>query len=135
MAATQKKTAKAEPGKPGRPRAKIDQRQFEELCGLQCSEVEICAVLGVTDKTLVRWCQDTYGAGFSEVFAEKRARGQVALRRSQFKLAEKNASLSIWLGKNYLGQREPEAPKAQIDLELFQAALSGAPKLDGGDDR
>ena len=120
--------------KMGRPRAEIDQKQFENLCGLQCTEVEICAVLGVTDKTLVRWCQDTYGATFSEVFAEKRALGQVSLRRAQFHLAEKNATLAIWLGKNYLGQREPEPVKPAADLSLFTAALSGAPKIGGEDE-
>ena len=29
----------------------------------------------------------------------------ISLRRSQFKLAEKNATMAIWLGKQYLGQR------------------------------
>jgi hypothetical protein len=30
----------------------------------------------------------------------------MSLRRTQFKLAEKNATLCIWLGKQYLGQRD-----------------------------
>jgi len=31
----------------------------------------------------------------------------MSLRRSQFALAEKNATMNMWLGKQYLGQREP----------------------------
>lgn len=30
----------------------------------------------------------------------------MSLRRTQFKLAEKNPTMAIWLGKQYLGQRD-----------------------------
>ena len=32
--------------------------------------------------------------------------GKRSLRRIQFKLAEKNPTMAIWLGKQYLGQRD-----------------------------
>ncbi len=89
-----------------RPRKEIDQKQFENLCGLQCTLEEICGWFGVTDKTLDGWCKRTYRASFSEVFRQKRGVGKVSLRRSQWRLAEKNASMAIWLGKQYLGQRD-----------------------------
>lgn len=41
----------------GRPRKEIDQKQFESLCALQCTKVEICAFLRSRIK---RW---TPGAG------------------------------------------------------------------------
>ena len=34
------------------------------------------------------------------------AKGRTSLRRYQFKLAEKNAAMAIFLGKNYLGQKD-----------------------------
>ena len=43
---------------------------------------------------------------FSEVFKEKRGVGKISLRRAQFRLAEKNANMAIWLGKQYLGQSD-----------------------------
>lgn len=89
-----------------RPRKEIDQKQFENLCGLQCTLEEICGWFGVTDKTLDGWCKRTYRASFSEVFRQKRGLGKVSLRRSQWRLAEKNACMAIWLGKQYLGQRD-----------------------------
>lgn len=89
-----------------RPRKEIDKKQFENLCGLQCTLEEICGWFGVTDKTLDGWCKRTYRASFSEVFRQKRGLGKVSLRRSQWRLAEKNASMAIWLGKQYLGQRD-----------------------------
>lgn len=86
--------------------SKISKEQFEKLCGIQCTEEEICAVLGVTDKTLASWCNTTYGKKFSEVFKEKRKYGKASLRRNQWALAEKNPTMAIWLGKQYLGQRD-----------------------------
>ena len=59
-----------------RPRKEIDQKQFENLCGLQCTLEEICGWFDVTDKTLDSWCKRTYHASFSEVFKQKRGGGK-----------------------------------------------------------
>lgn len=95
-----------------RPRKEIDRKQFENLCGLQCTKEEICAFFELTDKTLESWCKRTYDKGFSEVFREKRGLGKISLRRSQFELAKKNATMAIWLGKQYLDQRD------QVQVEI-----------------
>lgn len=89
-----------------RPRKEIDQKQFENLCGLQCTLEEICGWFGCCTDTLEAWCKRTYKQNFSEVFRQKRGLGQISLRRSQWRLAEKNANMAIWLGKQYLGQRD-----------------------------
>ena len=89
-----------------RPRKQIDQKQFEKLCAMQCTLEEICAFLEVTDKTLYRWCERTYRKRYSEVYKEKRGLGKISLRRMQFKLAEKSATMAIFLGKQYLGQTD-----------------------------
>lgn len=90
----------------GRPRKEIEKEAFEKLCGLQCTEVEICGFFGVTDKTLARWCDEKYGEKFSEVFKKYSQDGKISLRRAQFRLAEKSPAMAIWLGKQYLGQRD-----------------------------
>lgn len=51
-----------------RPRKEIDSKQFEALCKIQCTQAEICDVLDVTDKTLTRWCRETYSLGFSDIY-------------------------------------------------------------------
>ena len=89
-----------------RPRKEIDQKQFENLCALQCTKDEICSFFELTDKTLENWCKRTYKAGFSEIFRLKRGQGKISLRRAQFQLAQKNANMAIWLGKQYLGQKD-----------------------------
>lgn len=85
---------------------RIDKKIFENLCGLQCTMLEICDAFDVDDKTLTAWCKKTYNKPFSEVFKLKKGKGLVSLRRSQWKLADKNASMAIFLGKQYLGQKD-----------------------------
>lgn len=106
-----------------RPKKYISQSQFESLCGLNCTESEICAVLGVTDKTLTAWCRRTYKMGFSEVYKTFRGKGNASLRRLQFKEAERgNVTMLIWLGKQWLGQTEKPAgsdpPEPEINDEV-----------------
>lgn len=112
-----------------RPQKEISQKGFEKLCGLQCTKEEICGFFDVTDKTLERWCKRTYKQGFSEVFAQKRGAGKISLRRSQFYLAEKNANMAIWLGKQYLGQRDAPEEKqggAQEDDPITKSLKEAA---------
>ena len=85
---------------------RIKKEQFESLCYIQCTEEEICSVLDVCTDTLDSWCQNTYGMHFSEIFKIKRKGGRASLRRNQWKLAEKNATMAIFLGKQYLGQKD-----------------------------
>lgn len=90
----------------GRPHKIIDQKQFEALCVIQCTLDEICSVFDCDETTLNKWCKEIYGETFSYVFKQKRQGGKASLRRMQWKLAEKNATMSIWLGKQYLDQKE-----------------------------
>ena len=85
---------------------RIDKKVFENLCGLQCTQAEICCAFDVDDKTLTSWCKKTYGMAFSEIFKIKRGSGQISLRRTQWNLAKKSASMAIFLGKQYLGQKD-----------------------------
>lgn len=111
----------------GRPPKEIDQKQFENLCGLQCTLEEVCSWFGVTDKTLNSWCKRTYDMTFSEVFKQKRGAGQISLRRAQFRLAEKNATMAIWLGKQYLGQKDraEEEQDAIKKLDILLEKIGG----------
>lgn len=96
-------------GRPnGRPRKEIDKKQFEKLCFLQCTLIEFEGFLEVDNKTLEKWCKETYGMGFSEVYKLKRGNGKVSLRRSQWQLAQTNPTMAIWLGKQWLGQTDKQ---------------------------
>ena len=53
---------------------------------------------------------------FSEVFKEKRGLGKISLRRNQWRLAEKRATMAIWLGKQYLGQKDQVEASVAVDI-------------------
>ena len=96
----------------GKPKKQIDQKLFENLCGIQCTKMEMCDVLECDEKTLTRWCKEVYNLGFSEIYKKKSASGKVSLRRYQFKAAQAgNTTMLVWLGKQYLGQTD----KQEID--------------------
>lgn len=107
-----------------RPRKEIDQKAFENLCGIQCTKLEICDFFDITDKTLESWCKRTYKNGFSEIFRKKRGKGKISLRRVQFQLAEKSPTMAIWLGKQYLGQKEPEQEISDDVLKRLDQVLT-----------
>lgn len=89
-----------------RPRKEIDKGEFEKLCGLQCTQSEICSWFDVTDKTLNAWCKRTYKKSFSEVFKQKRGIGKISLRRSGWQLAKTNSAVHIFYAKNFLGMAD-----------------------------
>lgn len=95
----------------GRPKIEFTENQwkeFEQLCAFQCTKLEICEWFGITDKTLDRILKEKFNESFSVVFSKKRIRGIISLRRLQFQLAERNPAMAIFLGKNYLGQKDKQ---------------------------
>lgn len=92
--------------KMGRPKLEFDKTKFERMCAIMATEEEIAGVLGMSVDTLQRRCNEVYGTTFAEIYKTFSAAGKVSLRRAQFRLAEKNATMAIWLGKQHLGQRD-----------------------------
>lgn len=117
--------------KVGRPTIQIDKKSFEELCKMQCTELEIAGFFGCSDETLNKWCKKTYKKTFEQCFAILRQGGKASLRRTQWIIAEHNAAMAIFLGKNYLGQSD-DPMKYQKDettedkLDKFLETLTSA---------
>lgn len=105
----------------GRPRKKICPKQVFELSKMQCTIKEMAAVLDCHPETV--------SDNFSEQIAKGREYGKYNLRRSQFKLAEKNATISIWLGKQYLGQRDNDLDEEKAK-EFITNVICYADKLE-----
>jgi hypothetical protein len=74
----------------------------------------------MSEDTVETRCKEYYNMTLSECFKKFSAGGKMSLRRSQFRLAEKNASMAIWLGKQYLGQKDDK----QIDLTTLGKAFT-----------
>lgn len=121
--------------KMGRPKKQISKTTFEKLCAMQCTISEVCAFLDVTEKPLEAWCKETYGMTFSKVFEQKREGGKVSLRRMQWQHAEKSPSMAIFLGKNYLNQRDVSSVgiSMQVDDDPITKALKESGIINGSE--
>lgn len=101
--------------KMGRPKIQINEIEFEKLCGLQCTEEEIAGFFNCSIDTICNWCKETYNMTFSDIYKKKSGIGKISLRRNQFKIAQTNATMAIWLGKQYLGQKDTIANEVSFE--------------------
>lgn len=106
-----------------RPFPNITKEQFQKLCELQCSQAEMCRFFNTTDKTLTKWCKENYNMPYKECFAVFREGGLVCLRRYQWSLAEKNAAMAIWLGKQHLAQKDSQVLELEKKVARLEALL------------
>lgn len=115
---------KAEAPKKGRPPAlKPDARTLAIVRGLasiQATQREAAAVLKVHPETLNAFVKE--GGPGHEDWVQGRQEGLVSLRRSQFRLAEKNAAMAIWLGKQLLGQTDKHEFEHSGSIEIASDA-------------
>jgi hypothetical protein len=99
-----------------RPKVKIDLAELEKLYGLQCTDREVAAFLGISVKTLERRKKIKK---FMETMDAAKAKGRVSVRRMLFSQgARGNIAAAIFLAKNVLGYKD-----------YFTSELSGP---DGG---
>ena len=108
----------------GRPRKEINIDTSKGLCRIQCTLGEIAGVFECSEDTIERWCKRELGEPFADVYKKYSAGGKMSLRRLQFKLAEKSAAMAIFLGKQYLGQRDN--PEDSLDTEDTESYFGAA---------
>ena len=101
-----------------RPRLEIDTEQFKKLCAIQCTLGEISAWFKCSPDTIERWCKREFNMNYAEAYKIWSADGKISLRRTQFRMAEKSVPMAIWLGKQYLGQRD------NMDMNVEATAAS-----------
>lgn len=99
----------------GRPRFEINWGQVDSLAKIQCTGEEVASVLGCSIDTLERHCKEKHKDSdgnpitLAAYLKEKGAGGRASLRRRQFKAAEEgNPTMLIWLGKQYLNQKDKQ---------------------------
>lgn len=83
-----------------RPKKTIDYKTVKGLAEIFCTQEEIATVLELSVSTLQR------DPEFCSIYKKGLEGAKQSLRRKQLKLAETNATMAIFLGKNYLGQRD-----------------------------
>jgi hypothetical protein len=92
----------------GAPQKPIDFEVLDKLLYIQCTELEVSAVMECSVDTLNAAVKEHSGLTFSEYSQQKKGVGKVSLRRAQHRNAveHNNTAMQIWLGKQYLGQAE-----------------------------
>ena len=89
----------------GRVEPRADEATLEllgRLGELQCTQDEAALIMGLDVLVIAEFLDREPAA--EAALSRGRGRGLEALRRTQFKLAETNATMAIFLGKNYLDQ-------------------------------
>jgi len=83
----------------GRPRKQLDTELIEKLASIFCTNEEIASV--------VECHPDTLADNFSEYIKKGKEKGKMSLRRRQYEKAMSgHSTMLIWLGKQYLGQKD-----------------------------
>ena len=96
----------------GRPKKVIDYEMVERLASIMATQEEIASFLDMSSRTLQR------DSEFCRVYKKGLEKGKMSLRRQQFKLAENNTAMAIFLGKNYLGQSDKQDIDLNGDLKI-----------------
>jgi hypothetical protein len=78
--------------------------QIRALGRIQATVAETASVLRCSERTLQSFF--TKHPDAKEAHEDGKLEGCASLRRKQFALADKNAAMAIFLGKQYLGQRD-----------------------------
>lgn len=113
----------------GRPPIEINKEMFEKLCSIQCTEEEIAGVFDCSIDTINRWCKKTYDATFADIYKKKSASGKMSLRRWQFDTAKRgNATMQIWLGRQYLGQTDKREYEDTSDRSITINVSAATPE-------
>lgn len=110
--------------KMGRKVIEIDWNEFDKLCSFQCTLAEIASWFDVSEDTIERRVKEYSGETFADYYKQKRGAGFVSLRRKQFEVAMSgDKTMLIWLGKQYLGQRENDIYTNQ-DIKEIEIKIS-----------
>lgn len=124
----------------GRPRKEIDKEAFIKLCGGMHTLDEIADFFDCSSDTVERWCKRTFKKTFAETFKRYSAKGKRSLRRWQFEAAQSgNVTMLIFLGKQYLGQKDNPDESDNTEVlerltELLAAQAEAAKReANGGD--
>ena len=97
--------------KTGRPKIQLDYDKIYSLAQVMATYIEIADILGVSVSKLEN------DAEFKRIYKKGTNTGRTSLRRYQFIQAQTNPTMAIWLGKQWLGQKDiPESEDDKVKV-------------------
>lgn len=123
----------------GRPCAEIDWALFEQLCGIQCTQSELASMLKVHHETLVnnaliKYKLEDYGKDFPSIYKRFSEIGKCSLRRYQFIQSKAKPNMAIWLGKQWLGQKENVSELKDLIVHELRAGIKQISQESGSEE-
>ena len=124
------------PKKRGTKPVAIDIEQVKGLASIQCTLEEIAALMKLKKRQFI----DRMNASpeLREAIEDGRANGRASIRRAQVRLLEAgNATMGVWLGKQYLGQRDQigltggDGGPVKLAVDPFDALTSELSRIAG----
>lgn len=111
--------------KQGRPRFAIDYEKLNAMCQMHCTETECASIFNVDRDTLTAALKRDGHESFSAYFKKASAGGKMSLRRRQYKAAmDGSVPMMIWLGKNWLEQKDDPTQTDESALAKIESVLS-----------
>jgi hypothetical protein len=122
-----------EPPKIGRPYAleadAATLKNIRLLGSLQCTTLESAGHLGVAENTFLAFLKREPEA--RDAYEHGKQSRLVSLRSDQFKQARTNATMAIWLGKQYLGQKDKTEVEHSGSVDVNYARQRLRDRLNG----
>lgn len=100
----------------GRPKKVIDYETVEKLASIMCTQEEIASFLDLSVRTLQR------DSEFCRIYKKGLDKARMSLRRKQFAMSDTNPTMAIWLGKQYLGQRDKNETRIDGSIDVGEAS-------------
>ena len=98
------------------------EKQIEQMASFGLNNLEIAAITGIDDSTLKR--------NFENNLTKGRADLKQKLKRKQITVAlQGNVTMLIWLGKQYLDQKEQSQDTNEIKILLERKSLDDTKEL------
>lgn len=105
------------------PPKKIDFEAVLYWIDLGATAADIAGFFRVGVNTLDRRLREYLGMGFGELKEKVCGTVKIQLRKNQFEMSRKNATMAIWLGKQWLGQKENVSELKDLVVHELRAGI------------
>lgn len=95
----------------------IDWGAFDEMCAYNCPLEEIAQRFGMSAKELKRRVETEKGKGYA---IQLRWDIKRELIDAQLKLAQKNATIAMWLSRHLLGWGDGQDARGELEFRLVE---------------
>ena len=111
-----------------RPPKQVNWQEVDEFLSTGCVGTEIASYYDMHPDTFYRKVEETFNMGFTAYSQQKKQIGDILLKKAQFQKAlglnkDADNTMLIWLGKQRLGQREPEKTLEKGDIANIVEAV------------